>query len=63
MENRAVDLEEGIKKARRSFFYYGTIGVFQDDLSPLETFHGELAKRILKLPKWTSKTAGNVVIG
>ena len=60
MENRAV--EEGIKKAR-SFFYYGAVGVFQGDLSPLETFHGELTKRVLKLPKWTSNTAGNVVMG
>jgi len=29
MANRAV--EEGIKKARRGFFHYGAIGVFQDD--------------------------------
>jgi len=35
MANRAV--EEGIKKARRSFFHYGTIGVFQGDLSPLRS--------------------------
>ena len=34
MANRAV---EGIKKARRSFFDYGTIGVFQGGLSPLSS--------------------------
>ena len=26
---------ENVKKARRSFFHYGGIGVFQGDLSPL----------------------------
>ena len=92
MANRAV--EEGIKKARRSFFHYGSIGVFQGDLSPLssrsmveycvlpvllygyenwvlteqlisrlEAFQDEMAKRILKLPKWSSSTAANVVMG
>ena len=92
MANRAV--EEGIKKARRSFFHYGASGVFQGDLSPLssrtvvescvmpvllyscenwvlteqlisrlETYQGELAERILKLPKWASNTAANVVMG
>ena len=36
MANRAV--EEGIKKARRSFFHHGAaIGVFQGDLSPLSS--------------------------
>ena len=36
MVNRAV--EEGIKKARRSFFHHGAaIGVFQGDLSPLSS--------------------------
>ena len=91
MANRAV--EEGIKKARRSFFHFGSIGVFQGDLSPLssrtvvescvlpvllygsenwvlteqlisrlEAFQGEVAKRILKLPKWSSNTAANVVM-
>ena len=33
MATRAV--EENVKKARRSFFRYGGIGVFQGDLSPL----------------------------
>jgi len=33
MANRAA--EEGINKARRNFFHYDAIGVFQDDLSPL----------------------------
>ena len=32
-------------------------------ISRLETFLGELAKRILKLPKWASNTAANVVMG
>jgi len=35
MANRAV--EEGIKKARRTFFHYDAIGVFQGDLSPLSS--------------------------
>ena len=35
MANRAV--EEDIKKARRSFFHFGAIGVFQGDLSPLSS--------------------------
>ena len=36
MANQAV--EEGIKKARRSFFHHGAaIGVFQGDLSPLSS--------------------------
>ena len=35
MAKRAV--EEGIKKARRSFFHFGAIGVFQGDLSPLSS--------------------------
>ena len=30
-------IEEGIKKARKAFFYYGSIGAFQGDLSPLST--------------------------
>ena len=28
---------ENIKKARRAFFHYGSIGAFQDDLSPLSS--------------------------
>ena len=35
MANRAV--EEDIKKARRSFFHFGAIGVFQGDLSLLSS--------------------------
>ena len=35
MATRAV--EENVKKARRSFFLYGGIGVFQGDLSPLSS--------------------------
>ena len=35
MANRAV--EKGIKKARRSFFHHGAIGVFQGGLSPLSS--------------------------
>ena len=35
MANRTV--EEGTKKASRSFFHYGTIGIFQSDLSPLSS--------------------------
>ena len=32
---RSVD--ENIKKARQAFFHYGSIGAFQDDLSPLSS--------------------------
>ena len=32
-------------------------------ISRLETSLGELAKRILKLPRWASNTAANVVMG
>jgi hypothetical protein len=35
MASRAV--EEGIRRARRSFFHFGSIGSFQGDLSPLST--------------------------
>ena len=31
-------------------------------ISRLEAFQGEVAKRILKLPKWSSNTAANVVM-
>ena len=92
MANQAV--KEGIKKARRSFFYYGIISVFQGDLSPLsshavvescvmpvlvydcenwilteqlishlETFQGELAKKILKLPKWSIRRLQLLILG
>ena len=33
LASRAV--EENIQKARRAFFHFGSIGAFQDDLSPL----------------------------
>ena len=33
----ARSVEENIGKARRSFFHYGSIGVFQGDLSPLSS--------------------------
>ena len=32
-------------------------------ISHLETFLGELAKRIVKLPRWAFNTAANVVMG
>ena len=35
LATRAV--EENIKKARRAFFHYGSIGIFQGDLSPLSS--------------------------
>ena len=82
------------EKARRAFFLYGNIGVFQGDLSPLssrsvvelcvmpvllfgcenwvmtsamteelESFQGELAKRMLKWPKHYSNTAAVIIMG
>ena len=30
-------VEENIQKARKAFFHFGSIGAFQDDLSPLST--------------------------
>ena len=30
-----VSVEENIKKSRRAFFHYGSIGVFQGDISPI----------------------------
>ena len=80
-------------KARKSFFAYGSMGVFQGDLSPLsgrsvvetcilpilygtenwclsqnsiqalDSFLGELSKRLLKLPRWYSNTPASIVIG
>ena len=75
-------IDHNILKARKSFFAYGSMGVFQGDLSPLsgrsvvetcilpilfygaenwclshhsleilDSFLGELCKRLLKLPK------------
>ena len=80
-------------KARKSFFTYGSMGVFQGDLSPLsgrsvvetcilpillygaenwclsqnsiqalDSFLGELSKRLLKLPIWYSNTPASIVI-
>ena len=37
VERRNWAVEEGIKKARRSFFHYGAIGDFQGDLNPLSS--------------------------
>ena len=83
-----------VQKARRAFFQYGSIYVFQGKLSPLscssivetcflpilfygvenwvmspesiqmlESFQGEIAKRILQLPKWYSNTAAIIALG
>ena len=30
-------VDENIKKARRTFFHYGTLGTFQGNLNPLST--------------------------
>ena len=35
LATRSVD--ENIKKARRAFFHYGSIGVFQEDICPLSS--------------------------
>ena len=35
LATRSID--ENIKKARRAFFHYGSIGAFQGDLSPLSS--------------------------
>ena len=86
-------IENNINKSRRAFFHFGSIGVFQGDISPissrsvlemcvmpillygsenwiltegmvkkLETFQGELVKRILKWPKHLSNTAAIVAL-
>ena len=80
--------------ARKSFFSYGSMDVFQGDLSllsgrsvvetcilpillygaenwclsqnfiqALDSFLGELSKRLLKLPRWYSNTPASIVIG
>ena len=84
-------MEENIKKARKSFYLYGGIGVFLDFgplssrsvvevcvmsillcenwivseklLSQLESFQGEMGKRILGLPWCTSNAAVGIVLG
>ena len=87
-------IDHNILKARKSFFAYGSMGVFQGDLSPLsgrsvvetcilpilfygaenwclshhsleilDSFLGELCKRLLKLPKWYTNTPASIVIG
>ena len=86
-------IEENVQRARRAFFHFGSIGVFQGDISPLssreviescvmpvllygsenwilseallerlESFQGELAKRVLKWPKHHSNTAAIAVL-
>ena len=87
-------IENNILKARKFFFAYGSMGLFQGDLSPLsghsavetcilpillygfenwclsqnsvqmlDSFLGELSKRLLKLPRWYSTTPASIVIG
>ena len=87
-------VDENIRKARKAFFGYGSIGAFQGSLSPissvsvietcvlpallygaenwiltpvlvdrLESFQGELAKRILCWPKHHSNTAATLAVG
>ena len=87
-------IEHNILKARKSFFAYGSMGLFQGNLSPLsgrsvvetcilpilmygvenwclshisiqmlDSFLGELSKRLLKLPRWYSNTPASIVIG
>ena len=87
-------VEHNILKARRSFFAYGSMGVFQSNLSPLsgrsvvetcvlpvllygsenwcltnqsteklDSFIGELSKRLLKFPKWFSNLSASIICG
>lgn len=87
-------VEYNVTKARKSFFAYGSMGLFQGDLSPLsgrsmvdtcilpillygaenwclsynslqvlDSFLGELSKRLLKLPQWYSNTPASIVAG
>ena len=89
-----TSIEGNIIKARRSFFNYGGMGVFQGYLSPLsgrevvvtcifpvlfygcenwcltnrwlqllDSFLGELCKRLLRLPTWYSNTPAMVICG
>ena len=87
-------VEYNVSKARKSFFAYGSMGLFQGDLSPLsgrsmvdtcilpilmygaenwclsqnsiqvlDSFLGELSKRLLKLPQWYSNTPACIAAG
>ena len=87
-------VEENIKKARKAFFSYGSIGAFQGVLNPLsatsviescimpillygaenwimtpeilsklESFQGELSKRVLCWPRHHSNTAATLAVG
>ena len=56
-------VEENIPKARWAFFHFRSIGAFQGDIrvtdalmERLESFQGELVKRVLKWPKHHSNT-------
>ena len=86
-------IEHNILKARKSFFAYGSMGLFKGDLSPLsgrsmvetcilpillygienwcltqnsiqmlDSFLGELSKRLLRLPRWYSNTPASIVV-
>ena len=86
-------IEHNVTKARKSFFAYDSIGVYQGAISPLScrslvetcvmpillyvcenwplcysslkilnSFLGELCKRVLRLPKWYSNTAPMIVM-
>ena len=37
LERCVHSVDENVKRARRTFFHYGSIGVFQGDLSPLSS--------------------------
>ena len=87
-------IEHNVLKARKSFFAYGSMGLFKGDLSPLsgrsmvetcilpillygienrcltqnsiqmlDSFLGELSKRLLRLPRWYSNTPASIVVG
>ena len=87
-------IDYNILKARKSFFAYGSMGLFQGQLSPvsgksvvdtcilpvllygaenwcltpnsiqmLNSFLGELSKRLLKLPQWYCNTPASIVVG
>ena len=86
-------IEHNILKAKKSFFAYGSMGLFKGDLSPLsgrsmvetcilsillysienwcltqnsiqmlDSFLGELSKRLLRLPRWYSNTPASIVV-
>ena len=87
-------IDNNILKARKAFFGYGSIGVFQGELSSmschsvvetcvlpillygcenwcltskhlekLESFLGEVSKRLLQLPRWYNNTPATVICG